>query len=62
MRRALVQQLICCFLMAALLTVCARPAVSVAADTEPPATAGAKVVRDVQGGGAQVYATYTSTA
>jgi hypothetical protein len=56
MRRPLVQQWICGLLVAALLTVCARPAVSVAADTEPQPPAGAMVVRDVQGGGAQVYA------
>jgi hypothetical protein len=56
MRRALVQQLVCGILMAALLTVCARPVVSVAADTEPQPPAGAIVVRDVQGGGAQIYA------
>jgi hypothetical protein len=56
MRTALVQPLICLLLMTALLTVCAKPSASVAADTEPQPPAGAIVVRDVQGGGAQVYA------
>jgi hypothetical protein len=56
MRRALIQQLLCGLLAAALMTVCARPAVSAAADTEPQPPAGEMVVRDVQGGGAQVYA------
>jgi hypothetical protein len=56
MRRALVQPLICLLLMTALLTVCAKPSASVAADTEPQPPAGTMVVRDVQGGGAQVYA------
>jgi hypothetical protein len=55
MHRSLVQISVC-GLAVALLCLCASPIVSLAADLQPAPPSDATIVRDVQAGGAQVYA------